>query len=43
MANSMIYQIAAFAWLVFGVYVGGGTIRGNNVVYTFISIEKLNR
>ena len=26
-----------------GVYVSGGTIRGNNVVYTFISIEKLNR
>ena len=26
-----------------GVYVSGGTIRGNNVLYTFISIEKLNR
>ena len=26
-----------------GVYVSGGTIRGNNVVYTFISIEKLNK
>ena len=26
-----------------GVYVSGGTIRGNNVVYTFISIEKLDK
>jgi hypothetical protein len=24
-----------------GVYISGGTIRGNNVVYTFISIEKI--